>query len=211
MKHPPHDDAAARVAAQFPTLLLRQYARGKIAGDPLYAAVFERLRDTEEPILDLGCGAGFLALYLRARGLTTPIRGIDHDSAKVGVATRAAGEEMTFESGDVREVPEGRGTILMLDLLHYFDGPAQARMLGAAAASARTVIVRDALNDGSWRYRLTYAQETFSRAIGWLKAERLHFPTRDSIVAPFHAFGSEVVPMFGRTPFNNYLFVFRRR
>ena len=38
----------------------------------------------------------------------------------------------------------------------------------------------------------------------------LCFPTRAAIVSAFDGFSSEVVPMFGRTPFNNYLFVFKR-
>lgn len=203
-------DVAARVAARYPTRFLQHYARGKISSDPLYNAVFERLRGSDEPILDLGCGAGFLALYLRERGVTARIHGIDHDAEKVAVAQRTAGEGMTFACGDVRDAVDWRGTILMLDLLHYFDAATQARILGQAAASATTVILRDAINDGSWRYRMTYAQESFARVIGWLKAERLHFPTHEAVVGAFHGFTSEVVPMFGRTPFNNYLFVFRR-
>jgi SAM-dependent methyltransferase len=201
---------AARIAARYPTRFLQHYARGKIAGDPLYPAVYERLRGSADPILDLGCGAGFLALYLRERGIAAPIHGIDHDREKIELARQAAGEGMTFECGDARELAEWPGTVLMLDLLHYFDDATQARMLARAAAAATTVIIRDAVNDGSWRYRLTYVQETFSRAIGWLKAERLHFPTRESLLAPFGGFTPEVLPMFGRTPFNNYLFIFKR-
>jgi SAM-dependent methyltransferase len=202
--------AAARIAARYPTRFLQHYARGKIAGDPLYPAVYERLRGSSDPILDLGCGAGFLALYLRERGIVASIRGIDHDGEKIETARRAAGEGMTFECGDVRALPEWQGTVLMLDLLHYFDDATQARLLARVAATATTVVIRDAVNDGSWRYRFTYLQESFSRAIGWLKAERLHFPTRASLLAPFDGFTAEVVPMFGRTPFNNYLFVFKR-
>ena len=201
---------AARVAARYPTRFLRSYARGKISGDPLYDAVFTRLHGRDEPILDLGCGAGFLALYLRERGVTSPIHGIDHDAEKIAVARGVAGDGMTFECGDVRGLDAWPGTILMLDLLHYFDAATQARMLAQTAAHAATVILRDAVRDGSWRYRMTHAQESFSRAIGWLKAERLHFATRETIVGAFAGFRAEVLPMFGRTPFNNYLFVFRR-
>lgn len=198
---------AERVAARFPTRFLQHYVRGKIKSDPVYDAVYERLRGGDDPILDVGCGAGVLALYLRERGLRAAVHGIDHDEEKIATA-RALGVDC--ERGDARELPAWRGTILFLDLLHYFDEATQARILARAAEQAKTVIIRDAVNDGSWRYRLTYAQETFSRAIGWLKAERLHFPTRESIAAPFAGFDSEIVPLWGRTPFNNYLFVFKR-
>jgi SAM-dependent methyltransferase len=205
-------EVAGRVAARFSSRFLGHYARGKIAGDPLYPAVYERLRNSHDPILDLGCGAGFLAFYLRERGVTVPIHGIDHDEAKIAAATAASAGDTTlsFARGDVRELPPFDGTILMLDLLHYFDAATQARLLAHAAAHARTVIIRDAVRDGSWRYRVTYAQETFSRAVRWLQAERLNFPSAASIAAPFGAFKAEVVPLWGRTPFNNYLFVFGR-
>jgi hypothetical protein len=138
------------------------------------------------------------------------IRGIDHDVAKISMARRVADESMSFVRGDAGDAGEWSGTILMLDLLHYLDSDRQRQMLERAAAQATTVVVRDAVNDGSWRYRMTYAQEAFARAVGWLNAERLHFPTRETITAPFEGFASEVVPLWGRTPFNNYLFVFRR-
>lgn len=106
-------------------------------------------------------------------------------------------------------MPAG-STVVLIDVLHYFSAEEQRRILENAAASAPLVIIRDAIRDGSMRYRLTAAQEAFSRAIRWLRAERLNFPTRESIVAPFAGFTSDVRPLWGNTPFNNYLFVFRR-
>ena len=78
--------------------------------------------------------------------------------------------------------------------------------------SSGLAIIRDAVRDRTMRYRLTVAQETFARAVGWLRVPRLDFPTVEEIVAPFHAAGFEVsvAPLWGRTPLNNYLFVFSR-
>jgi SAM-dependent methyltransferase len=203
------DDVAGRLAARYPTPFLRSYVRSKIRTDPVYAAVFERVRGSEEPLLDLGCGVGILALYLRSRGFNAPILGIDHDERKIAVA-RSVVPDATFAVADARAAIGTAGTIVLVDLLHYFPAEDQARMLAAAAASATTVIIRDAIRDGSWRYRITYAQEMFSRVVRWLRAERLSFPTRDDVMRPFGSFEAEVVPLYGRTPFNNYLFVFRR-
>jgi len=202
------DDVASRIAARYPSAFLRAYVRAKVRIDPVYAAVFERIRNSTDPLLDVGCGVGVLAAYLRARGFAAPIRGIDHDERKVIVARRVV-PEATFEVADARTSIATSGTVVLLDLLHYFRGDDQAAIL-AAALNATTVIIRDAVRDGSWRYRLTYAQETFSRAVRWLRAERLHFLTRGEIERPFANFDAEVVPLYGRTPFNNYLFVFRR-
>jgi len=202
------EDVASRLAARYPTLFLRAYVRSKLRIDPAYDAVFDRVNGSDAPLLDIGCGIGILALYLRARGFSAPIRGIDHDERKIAIA-RSVVPEATFEVGDARTSIDG-STIVLLDLLHYFRSDEQQRILASAAASATTVIIRDAVRDGSWRYRITYAQEMFSRASRWLRAERLHFPTRDEVMRPFGEFSAEVVPLYGRTPFNNYLFVFRR-
>jgi SAM-dependent methyltransferase len=203
------DDVADQIAARYPTRFLRTYVRLKIRHDPVYDAVFERIGTTDEPLLDVGCGIGVLAAYLRDHGFNGPIRGIDHDERKIAIA-RSVVPKAAFGVADARTAINDGGTVVLLDLLHYFRTDDQARILASAATHARTVIVRDAIRDGSWRYRLTYAQETFSRAVRWLRAERLHFPSGDDVTRPFSNFAAEVVPLYGRTPFNNYLFVFRR-
>jgi len=199
-------DVARRVAALYPTRFLRSYVRSKVANDPVYAAVYER---TNGPIVDLGCGAGVLAAYLRARGRDVPLRGVDQDARKIAVAQRLGLRDATFTVGDAADL-ELRGTVVMLDLLHYLDDAARAELLRRAAATATTVIIRDAIRDGSWRYRATYVEEMFARAVRWLRVERLNFPTREAIVDAFPGFDAEVVPLWGRLPYNNYLFVFRR-
>jgi SAM-dependent methyltransferase len=203
------DALADSIAARYPTRFLRTYVRSKVRVDPVYDAVFERIQGSDEPLLDVGCGIGILALYLRARGFSAAIHGIDNDERKIAIARRVA-PDATFEVGDARMKIEAGGTIVLLDLLHYFRGEEQSRILASAAANATTVIIRDAIRDGSWRYRFTYVQEMFARVVRWLRADRLHFPTRDDVIRPFGSFHVEVVPLYGRTPFNNYLFVFRR-
>jgi SAM-dependent methyltransferase len=203
-----------RVAALFGSRFLRGYARGKIEHDPVYEAVFARVPDT--PLLDIGCGIGLLAFFLRERGFTEPIVGVDHDSRKILAASRAVAgryQGLTFRTGDAREPLNFQGSIVMLDLLHYFDDATQLCILRNAAASVApggAAIIRDALRDGTWRYRLTYLQESAARAIGWLRAERLNFPTRRTLIAAFDGFTVEETPLRGVMPFNNYLFVFRR-
>jgi len=200
-------------ASTYPTRFLRTYVRFKVAGDPVYAAVFDSLRGSADRLLDLGCGVGALAFYLRERGYSAPIAGIDHDRRKVDIARGIADgdQSLTFQTADVRTVRDFPPTIVLLDVLHYLTDAEQTALLGEVAAAANIVIIRDAVRDGSLRYWMTVGQEALSRAGGWLKAERLNFPTRESIERPFRdAFRGEVRSMFGHTPFNNYLFVFRR-
>jgi len=201
------------VAASYPTRFLRSYARSKLARDPMYEAVLAQVRDSEEPLLDVGCGVGVLELFLRARGARMPIAGLDSDAKKIAVARRIAPGGVTFDVGNALALPPFRGTIVILDLLHYLTSDEQQRLLSAAIErSSGLVILRDAVRDSTMRYRLTVAEETFARAIGWLRVPRLNFPSVEQVVAPFHAEGFEVsvAPMWGRTPLNNYLFVFRR-
>jgi len=198
-------EVARRVAVLYPTRFLRSYVRWKIAADPVYDAVFRHARG---PIVDLGCGAGVLAAYLRARGFDAPIVGVDHDVRKIEAARGLGLRDAMFEVADAASIAM-RGTVTMLDLLHYFDDAAQRSLL-ARAAEANVVVIRDGVRDGSWRYRATYAQETFARGIRWLKADRLNFPLRETIAGAFAGFESEIVPLWGRMPFNNYLFVFKR-
>lgn len=208
-------EAERRVAERFGSRFLRSYSRSKLRIDPVYRAVLELLRGSSAPLFDVGCGLGLLEFFLRENGFSSAITGIDHDERKVAQANAIASHytDLEFHSGDAREqIPAGR-SVLLIDVLHYFSAGDQRRILENAAAAVPEggiVIIRDAVRDGSLRYRLTAAQEGFSRLIRWLRAERLNFPARDEITAPFRGFEQEVVPMWGRTPFNNYLFVFRR-
>lgn len=209
------DDAAARIAARFDSRFLQGYVRSKLRTDPVYDAVLQRLRGHRHPLVDVGCGAGLLPLYLREHGLQQPIVGVDFDSRKIAAARKACAglADVGFLVGDAREALPPQHSVLLLDLLHYFSDDEQSLILGNAARAVPPgglVIIRDAIRDGTWRYRMTYVQESFSRFIAWLQAERLHFPTRERIVEAFRGFDAEIVPLWGRTPFNNYLFVFRR-
>jgi trans-aconitate methyltransferase len=200
------------VAAKYPTRFLRGYVRSKLARDPLYEAVLSHVRESKEPLLDVGCGVGVLELFLRSRGVGVPIVGIDSDAKKIAIA-RDLGLDAVFEVGDALALPPFRGTVVILDLLHYLTADERRRVLAqAVACSTGLVLVRDAVRDSTIRYRLTVAEETFARAVGWLRVPRLDFPSVEEIVAPFHAAGFEasVAPLWGRTPLNNYLFVFSR-
>ncbi|HJT18686.1 MAG TPA: class I SAM-dependent methyltransferase [Thermoanaerobaculia bacterium] len=185
--------------------------RAKLATDPVYGAAFERLRDSPLPLFDVGCGIGLFETYLRSRGFTQPIFGVDHDERKIRIAQQCVADANTaFKVGDARTFGSS-GNVVLIDVLHYFNDEDQQAILQNASNSSGMILIRDGIRDGSLRYRATYAQETLARAGGWLKAERLNFPTRQSIERSFNgAFSCEVVPMFGRSPFNNYLFVFRR-
>jgi len=202
------------IAARYDTLFLRWYARSKLATDPLYDAVAKRLRGHPYPVVDIGCGIGLMAFHLREHGFAQPIIGIDHDAMKIAEASRAAYDGIRVTTGDARDAIPAGSSVLLLDVLHYFDAVEQSRILenvARAVPPGGVAIIRDAVRDGSWRYRATYAAELFARGIHWIRAERLDFPTRERIAGAFDGFDAEVTPLWGATPFNNYLFVFTKR
>jgi len=208
-------EIANRLARLYDIRSLQEYVRWKVRADPVYAAVLEQLRGHDEPLVDVGCGVGLLAFFLRECGCDAPITGVDFDERKIEAARKAAAQfrAITFVAGDARDPLPPDHNVVMLDVLQYFDSESQQRIL---ANAARTVppggmaVIRQGIRDGSWRHRLTLIVDAFGRASRWMKAERLNFPTREQIVAAFPDFESEIRPLWGRMPYNNYLFVFRR-
>ncbi len=215
-----HDQACERVGSLFTSLWLRHYVRSKLRSDPAFLLAYELLRDTKMPIFDLGCGVGLFSFYLRERGLERPITGIDIDTRKVAraqaVVERSKYDRLQFIANDVApELPSFRGNIVLFDLLHYLAPTQQQSLLkqiAAQIAPGALLLCRDCPRDGSARFRATYAAEVFAQTISWNWRAPLHFPTAESINAAFPAdeFSREVRPAWGRTPFNNHLFIFRR-
>jgi SAM-dependent methyltransferase len=209
---------ANRLAALYERRPLQGYARWKVRTDPVYRAALEVLVGRSRPLLDLGCGIGLLPFFLREHGYTASILGIDFDERKIEVARKAATRYrgVDFIAGDAREpLPEGHD-IVLLDLLHYFDPESQRTILSSVAravAEDGVVVIRQVIHDGSWRARFTAFVDAAARAFKWMKAERVQLPTREQITAAFgDEFEAEVKPLWGRMlPYNNYLFVFRRR
>jgi len=68
-----------RFAQAWPRVPNRCYVASKIATDPLYPAAFGALRECALPLLDIGCGMGVFAFYLRGRGWQPAILAIDYD------------------------------------------------------------------------------------------------------------------------------------
>lgn len=191
------------------------YAHGKIAFDPAYPEVVRQLSGSSRPLLDIGCGMGLLASYLRARGHRSSIFGLDLDEEKIGMASQVLGRERAkFQAANALDFPEHSGDVVMLDVLHYFDDAEQQVLLKKIARSVApggVALIRGALAEPNWRYALTRAEEWFVQFSRWIPRSGWNFPTREEVGQAFgEEFQAEVSPMWGLTPFNSYLFSFRR-
>lgn len=209
-------EAIERIARLYRGRWTQGYARGKLRGDPVYDAAFEVLKDSPLPVLDVGCGMGLFEACVRERGGAMPMAGFDFDERKIAHAQQVAAHyaDLAFHAADAARETAHRGNVVIFDVLHYLDAARQAELLARVAAmipSGGCCVIRETPSDGSWRFRVTLAEERLLVAIRWMKPGTRHFSTVDEVCAPFRArgFSCEVRPLWGRTPFNSHLFVFR--
>ena len=215
-----HENACARVAAQFRSPWLRSYVRTKLRSDRIYSEAYHLLGHSAEPILDVGCGMGLLAFYLRERACRQPILGLDLDARKIGYGAEIAArgyEDVELRFHDVgKALPDFRGNVALFDVLHYLPTPAQTALLARLAeqvAPGGLLIIRDSLREMRPRFWLTWLAEKFAQTISWNLDRALHFPTRRSIDEIFDGreFERTSRPLWGASPFNNHIFIFQRR
>lgn len=208
-----------RIARLYDNHLQRGYVRGKLAGDPVYAATAALVAGTTLPLLDIGCGIGLLGLYLHVLGHAQPYLGVDHDARKIAAGQQAvqrAGLDalMSLRHADVAELPPMHGHVALLDVLHYLPAARQSPLLQEAArhlAPDGCLIIRNVLREPNWRFHATRVEEFFLRTSGWIPGGAQHYPSADELRAPLQDAGLHVriEPLRGRTPFNSYLIVAR--
>jgi 2-polyprenyl-3-methyl-5-hydroxy-6-metoxy-1,4-benzoquinol methylase len=211
--------AVSKIAPLFSGHWNRNYVASKLRTDPLYAALAENLRGSGWPLLDLGCGLGLLALFLRAEGFTIPIHGLDYDLRKIDtaqcVAAQSATPDVTFAHCDVRNgLPPHHGDVTILDILQFFTSTEQEKLLILAAARVAhggKLVIRSGLRDPSWRFKITVLGDLLAKLTFWMKAAPTHYPTGSDFKRILAPFGSvSIRPLWGKTPFNNYLIVLTR-
>lgn len=213
-----HESACVRVTAQFPPSWLRYYVGSKLRRDPIYATAYELFQGSDAPILDIGCGLGLLAFYLRERGSRQPILGLDVDLRKTRQGSRIACRyrDVDLRCQDLQKsMPAFSGNIALFDVLHYLPLTRQTELLSHLAkciAPGGFLVIRDCPRDNDPRFWITWAAEKFGQAISWNWNASIHFPSREHIAGAFNEgeFERASWPLWGALPFNNHLFIFRR-
>lgn len=196
------------------------YTLTKLRTDPLYPAVLSALRDCPAPLLDLGCGLGLLVHALRQDGQAQPYRGIDIDADKIHraprIAARAGLSDFRFDVLDLAGgLPAHNGSVAILDVLQYLDHQRRHALLTEVAdmlcAGARLVI-RSGLRDDSRRSHVTRLADRFANLTGWMQETAKTYPARDELLGQLHQarLRANIRPLYGRTPFNNWLIVAER-
>jgi 2-polyprenyl-3-methyl-5-hydroxy-6-metoxy-1,4-benzoquinol methylase len=199
---------------------LQGYVRGKLRWDAAYEEIAALFESTSRPILDVGCGVGILPMFLAQRGIGSSVLGIDSDARKIENARQVGhrfGLRARFEVIDARDPLPFSGHVVLLDVLHYLPQEGQQALLQRSAewtSSGDLLVIRQCMNTDSIRFTLNRLQERVIAFINWIPSKPKHYPTPEALCSIVHSLDFETVeirPLWGRTPFNNYLLVFRRR
>lgn len=192
------------------------YAKGKMRHDPAYRVIARLVRESSFPILDVGCGAGIFAAYLRESRVRATIYGVDLSKKKIRIAQKNIAlsySGLEFAVQDAMTITGFTGTVIALDVLHYFSNEEQVRLLrqfAAMTALGAVLYVRNGVQGASgWRHLATTVEEAFVRSSRWITGGKWNFPQMELIEDTLQAEGMKVtaIPMWGHTPFSSYLFV----
>jgi len=212
------------------------FARGKLAGDPVFAGLLQRgLIPANAHVLDIGCGQGLLAALLtsfdaRSRAELgwpadwppTPtgvrVRGIElmpRDVQRAQQALAHLGPRAEFVLGNMVNTDFGRAdVVVILDVLHYVDPTAQdavLRRVRAALSPGGTLLLRVGDAAGGLPFRISLWVDALVTFVRGHRLSRLHCRPLHTWQQALAALGFEVetLPMHRGTPFANHLLVAR--
>lgn len=207
-----------------------RFANGKLKGDPVFFGLLEHgLIPDGKRLIDLGCGQGLLASWLReARALyeagdwpkdwpAAPkienIWGLELMPNDVTRARAALGDRAQIEQGDIRSADFGQTDVaIILDVLHYISYEAQEdvlRRIHAALPKGGTFITR--IGDAAGGLPFKYSN--------WV--DRVIFFLRGHGIIPIYCrstaewlevlkrcgFEAQAMPMHKGTPFRSIMLV----
>ncbi|MEI7773624.1 MAG: class I SAM-dependent methyltransferase [Verrucomicrobiota bacterium] len=209
--------AAERIANAFACgRWLRGYVKGKLNADPVFNKGMAAIEGKSGLIIDLGCGLGLFALWLREHGCKQAVLGCDLGQWKVAAGMLAAkqlglsGIELRHQ--DMTRTPlDNASAVCAFDVLHYLPAKEQeslVRSLAAAARGGALVLIRTGVRGLGWRSAITSIEERWTRITGWIRGGEANFPVLKDLIAAFETEGCSVKaePLWGKTPFSSHWF-----
>jgi 2-polyprenyl-3-methyl-5-hydroxy-6-metoxy-1,4-benzoquinol methylase len=168
-------------------------------------------------LLDVGCGHGLLVHLLAGDPSRRHLKlhGVDHDSAKIAVARRAAGASVEFSTANLSFFPESAfDAVSIIDVLYTVRQSAWNEILQGCARVLRPegrLIVKEVVDRPRWKYWAIMAQEALAvRVFRITRGERPHFESSQSYREAIVAAGFEIVedrPLPSATWISHYLWV----
>ena len=211
------------------------FARGKLSGDPVFAALLRdgRIKDAAR-IVDIGCGLGVLAAFLAAaehcdvrsasewpQTWAPPpkrwtLHGFDLRADAVATGQRALsdlGNRVSLIAADARDVAlPACDVAVILDVLHYIDRDSQRKLLTdahRALAPGGVMLLRVGDITANWRSRTTLMVDWWVTTLRDRRWPRFHCRSLADWTLLLESIGYSAVvqPMSEGTPFANVLLV----
>ncbi|HYS15114.1 MAG TPA: methyltransferase domain-containing protein [Burkholderiaceae bacterium] len=225
--------AAAALRYRRAGFIAYHFARGKLGGDPVFAAILRQgLIPDKARVIDLGCGQGVLLALLAAaqepqyradwpQGLPPLPRdivtsGVDLRADAIEAARVALGNGAQVVVSDVRDAKLGEyDVVTILDVLHYLDFEAQWRLLErvyAALAPGGRLLLRAGDTSQGWRFRFTLVTDWLITLLRGRPQHRFFCRSGEQWLRMLRQVGFEtqIQPMCAGTPFANVLLVGRK-
>lgn len=207
-----------------------EFARGKLSGDPAYAAALAtELPAATGTLLDIGCGQGLLlALVAEAQDTAqqgawdttrpdppafTRLVGVETRPRIAAIAARALEHEAEIVDADARVTPFPPCDVAVLfDVLHMMPDADQRALLRAVRASLAPtgrLLVREADAAAGWRFGMVRLGNGLKAIVTGNWRQRFAFRSAAAWRTVLHEEGflPHVQPMDAGTPFANVLLV----
>ncbi len=158
--------------------ILEWYLRVKWKLESKNYDYYDALIGDRKNILDLGCGYGYLSLFLHYRDETRNITGVDYDEEKIEIAQNCFDkkERLQFEQGNIKNYAiQNQDVVFLNDVLHYISKENQLNVLESVVNGLNEkgiIFIRDGITDFENRHEVTKRSEWFStKLLGFNKVE----------------------------------------
>lgn len=198
--------------------VIEWYVRIKWRFEEKNYAYYDQLIGNRKRIYDIGCGLGYLSLFLHYRDEEREIIGVDYDAEKIAIAqnTYDKSSNLTFVEDDVRTLDFEQADVVMFnDVLHYMSKEKQFLVLEKVVSilnEGGIILIRDGITDLNERHRVTRKTEKYSTRIAQFNktTEELVFLSSEDIFnfAKEQNVHCEMIEQSKKT--SNVLFVLRK-
>jgi len=198
--------------------ILEWYVRVKWMMERKNFDFYNQLIDDRKRIVDVGCGYGYLSVFLHYFDSTRKIVGMDYDEDKVAVANHCIkkSDGMSFVNADIREwdLPES-DVYFFNDVIHYLRPEEQIELLertNKKLGKDGIIVIRDGIIEFQDRLKNTRLTEVLSTK--WFKFNKttndLSFLSATEIerFATDNGFGFELIEHSSKT--SNVLMILKK-